>query len=73
MASHCKRRLQASQSSFLRIPSNAIVNSRSFPQSKAGRVHLNGHLSPTRLNRLGQVAFASPIQKRLLRRLLPYA
>ncbi|KAM0753539.1 hypothetical protein T439DRAFT_377724 [Meredithblackwellia eburnea MCA 4105] len=43
-----------------------------FKRAKAGRVHLNGSMSPTRLNRLGQSAFAHPAQKRLLRKLLPY-
>ncbi|KDE04220.1 hypothetical protein MVLG_05321 [Microbotryum lychnidis-dioicae p1A1 Lamole] len=50
----------------------AIANGN-FKRSQAGKVHLNGVLSPTRLNRLGKPAFARPIEKKKLRRLMPYA
>ncbi|KAL8276264.1 hypothetical protein RQP46_011338 [Phenoliferia psychrophenolica] len=50
-----------------------VVANGNYKRSKAGKVHLNGHLSPTRLNRLGEPAYARPIEKKLLRRLLPYA
>ncbi|ORY88482.1 hypothetical protein BCR35DRAFT_350995 [Leucosporidium creatinivorum] len=49
----------------------AIANGN-FKRSKTGRVHLNSHMSPTRLNRLGEPAYARPIEKKLLRRLMPY-
>ncbi|GAA5821097.1 hypothetical protein JCM11251_001961 [Rhodosporidiobolus azoricus] len=46
-----------------------------FKRGKTGRVHLNssGAMSPTRLNRLGETAYASGAEKRTLRRLMPYA
>ncbi|GAA5912604.1 mitochondrial 54S ribosomal protein bL35m MRP35 [Sporobolomyces salmoneus] len=52
----------------------AIANGQ-FKRGKVGRVHLNsnGNMSPTRLNRLGQTAYARTIERKLLRRLLPYA
>ncbi|SGY17539.1 BQ5605_C015g07815 [Microbotryum silenes-dioicae] len=46
----------------------AIANGN-FKRSQAGK----GVLSPTRLNRLGKPAFARPIEKKKLRRLMPYA
>ncbi|GAA5952765.1 hypothetical protein JCM3765_002268 [Sporobolomyces pararoseus] len=52
----------------------AIANGQ-FKRGKVGRVHLNsnGNMSPTRLNRLGQTAYARTIERKLLRRLMPYA
>ncbi|KAI5480604.1 large subunit ribosomal protein L35 [Pseudohyphozyma bogoriensis] len=44
-----------------------------FKRSKAGKVHLNGGKDRERLNRLGGTVLASSRQKRLLRRLMPYA
>ncbi|GAA5901782.1 hypothetical protein JCM6882_008672 [Rhodosporidiobolus microsporus] len=46
-----------------------------FKRGKTGRVHLNSSsaMSPTRLNRLGETAYASGAEKRVLRRLMPYA
>ncbi|GAA6010594.1 hypothetical protein JCM11491_002987 [Sporobolomyces phaffii] len=50
----------------------AIANGQ-FKRGKVGRVHLNsnGNMSPTRLNRLGQTAYARTIERKLLRRLMP--
>ncbi|GAA5998851.1 mitochondrial 54S ribosomal protein bL35m MRP35 [Rhodotorula paludigena] len=52
----------------------ALANGQ-FKRAKVGRVHLNssGAMSSTRLNRLGETAYARPAEKRILRRLLPYA
>ncbi|GAA6059201.1 hypothetical protein JCM10212_005546 [Sporobolomyces blumeae] len=52
----------------------AIANGQ-FKRGKVGRVHLNsnGNMSPTRLNRLGQTAYAKTNERKLLRRLMPYA
>ncbi|GAA6008211.1 hypothetical protein JCM10207_000040 [Rhodosporidiobolus poonsookiae] len=52
----------------------ALANGE-FKRGKTGRVHLNssGAMSPTRLNRLGQTAYATGAEKRTLRRLMPYA
>ncbi|KAK4049343.1 hypothetical protein OIO90_005472 [Microbotryomycetes sp. JL221] len=45
-----------------------------FKRSKTGRVHLNSTMTPERLNRLGQSAYArSGSERKLLRRLLPYS
>ncbi|GAA5988103.1 hypothetical protein JCM11641_000904 [Rhodosporidiobolus odoratus] len=46
-----------------------------FKRAKTGRVHKNssGAMSPTRLNRLGQTAYATTPEKKTLRRLMPYA
>ncbi|SCV68258.1 BQ2448_379 [Microbotryum intermedium] len=46
----------------------AIANGN-FKRSQAGK----SVLSPTRLNRLGKPAFARPIEKKKLKRLMPYA
>ncbi|GAA5854811.1 hypothetical protein JCM5353_007392 [Sporobolomyces roseus] len=52
----------------------AIANGQ-FKRGKVGRVHLNsnGNMSASRLNRLGQTAYARTIERKLLRRLMPYA
>ncbi|BGP20074.1 hypothetical protein JCM10213_002676 [Rhodosporidiobolus nylandii] len=52
----------------------ALANGE-FKRGKVGRVHLNssGAMSPTRLNRLGQTAYATGAEKKTLRRLMPYA
>ncbi|GAA5864141.1 hypothetical protein JCM8547_005149 [Rhodosporidiobolus lusitaniae] len=52
----------------------ALANGE-FKRAKVGRVHLNssGAMSPARLNRLGQTAYATQAEKRTLRRLLPYS
>lgn len=72
-----KRWLTVANGAFKRVRSSLSLSpsshSRSLAQMKTGRVHLNGHISPARLNRLGRVEFARPIQKKLLRRLMPYA
>ncbi|GAA6037632.1 hypothetical protein JCM8097_006152 [Rhodosporidiobolus ruineniae] len=52
----------------------ALANGE-FKRGKVGRVHLNssGAMSATRLNRLGETAYASGAEKKKLRRLMPYA
>ncbi|KAM0790416.1 hypothetical protein ACM66B_003297 [Microbotryomycetes sp. NB124-2] len=50
------------------------LSNGAFKRSKTGRVHLNSAMSPERLNRLGQAAYARPgSERKLLRRLLPYS
>ena len=51
-----------------------LIDHRS-EQGKVGRVHLNsnGNMSAGRLNRLGETAYARTIERKLLRRLMPYA
>ncbi|GAA5978389.1 hypothetical protein JCM21900_003022 [Sporobolomyces salmonicolor] len=47
--------------------------SGAFKRAKAGRVHKLSTKSHQRLQRLGEPAYARPAEKRILRRLMPYA
>ncbi|KDQ16068.1 hypothetical protein BOTBODRAFT_107461 [Botryobasidium botryosum FD-172 SS1] len=43
-----------------------------FKRGKAGRRHLNSGMPSSRLNRLGNTAYANPQQAAVLRKLMPY-
>ncbi|GAA5880779.1 hypothetical protein JCM1840_001371 [Sporobolomyces johnsonii] len=49
------------------------IASGAFKRAKAGRVHKNSTKSGDRLTRLSETAYARPAEKRILRRLMPYA
>jgi len=49
----------------------AALPSGQYKRGRPGKRHLNVTLTSVRLNRLGQTAYASPAQKKQLKRLLP--
>jgi len=51
---------------------NALSNGK-FKRVRAGKTHINSHMSRIRLHNLGLPGFANAGQRRHLRKLLPYA